>query len=191
MECACVNTFPGVISAQKQVRANIPACVDPGTAAEGAASAYLDGAVGKGANVSPSTAPEAGYTCGPIVDWSENVKERAVKPAATSEGGACAEECRLGRAVGKRGNAGPGTAPAAGYASGFTVVRSVQVKGHAAESAAAAEGDARAGESTRGDAGVSAFSMRIRLVDISCPHHPPRQSDRSMPYKLFIFTGKQ
>jgi len=122
VECACANTFPGVISAQKQVRADIPVCADPGTAAEGAASTYPDGVVGKGANASPGTVPEAGYACRPIVDRSENVKECAAKPAATLEGGTCAEECRLGRAVGKHRNAGPGTAPAAGYVSGFAVV---------------------------------------------------------------------
>jgi len=136
-------------------------CADPGTVAEGATSMYPDGAVGKGANASPGTVPEAGYACGPIVDWSENVKECAAKPAATSEGGACAEECRLGRVVGKHGNTGPGTVPAARYVSGFAMVQSAQVKGHAAESAAAAEGDTCVGESTWGDAGVSTFSMRI------------------------------
>ena len=122
MECACTNAFLGIISARKQVRADIPACADPGTAAEGAASAYPDGAVGKGANVSPSTAPEARYACGPIMDRSENVKECAAKPATTLEGGTCAEECRPGRAVGKCRNAGPRTVPVAGYVSGFSVV---------------------------------------------------------------------
>ena len=85
---------------------------------------YLDGAVGKDMNASPSTAPEAGYTCGPIMDWSERVKECTVKPAATAEGGMCVEECTLGRAVGNCKSVCPSTAPEAGCVSGFTMIQS-------------------------------------------------------------------
>jgi len=85
---------------------------------------YPDGAVGKDVNASPSTAPKAGYTCGPVVDQSERVKECTVKPATTVEGGVCAEECTLGRAVGNCKSVCPGTVPEARCASGFAVVQS-------------------------------------------------------------------
>jgi len=92
--------------------------------AECGTNAYPDGAVGKDMNASPGTAPEAGYTCGPIMDRSERVKECTVKPAATAEGGVCVEECTPGRAVGNWESACPSTAPEAGCVSGFTMLQS-------------------------------------------------------------------
>jgi len=82
------------------------------------------------------------------VDRSARVKEGAAEPAAAAEGDARAGECTPGGAVGKRENASPGTPPEAGCMSGFVVDRSARVKERAAELAAAAEGDARVGEST-------------------------------------------
>jgi len=67
-ECACASAFPGVISAQKKVREDLPAFANPGTAAECGANAYPDGAVGKGVNARPGTAPEAGHAWGPVMD---------------------------------------------------------------------------------------------------------------------------
>jgi len=65
------------------------------------------------------------------------------------EGGASAYPSR---AVERSKNAYPGTVPEGGYASGYAVDRSAQVKEGAAEPAAAAEGDVRAGECTLGGA---------------------------------------
>ena len=116
--------------------------------AEGGASVYPSGAAERSKNAYPSAAPEGGYASGYAVDRSVQVKEGAAEPATAAEGDARAGECTPGRAAGKCENASPGTPPEAGCTTGFIVDRSARVKEHAVELAAAAEGDARAGEST-------------------------------------------
>jgi len=76
------------------------------------------------------------------------VKEGTAEPATAAEGDMCAGECTPGRAAGKRENVSPSTPPEARCTTGFIVDWSAQVKECAVELAAAAEGDAHAGEST-------------------------------------------
>ena len=103
-------------------------------------------------------------------------------PACTNhgmaaEGGANAYP---GRAAERRENASPCTVPESGYASGSAVDRSAQVKEHAVEPGAAAEGDVHAGASLvarmrmPSDAGPFCLLKKTRLVKISYTWPPPQ-----------------
>ena len=75
----CASAFPGIISARNIVYADVPACTNHGTAAEGGANAYPGGAAERRENASPCAAPESGYASGSAVDRSARVKERAAE----------------------------------------------------------------------------------------------------------------
>ena len=84
----CASAFPGIISAWNIVYADVPACTNHGTAAEGGANAYPGGAAERRKNASPCAAPESGYASGSAVDQSAQVKECAAEPGAAAEGDA-------------------------------------------------------------------------------------------------------
>ena len=67
------------ISARNIVYADVPACTNHGTVAEGGTNAYPGRAVERHENASPCTAPESRYASGSAVDRSAQVKERAAE----------------------------------------------------------------------------------------------------------------
>jgi hypothetical protein len=64
----CASTFPGIISPQKHVGANILVYADPGTEVKNGANAGLAEAAERHESTSPGTALKGGYGGGTAAD---------------------------------------------------------------------------------------------------------------------------
>ena len=80
------RAFLGVISAQKNAWALVPAYANCGMAAESGTNACPCKVAGKGKNTSPGTMLEGRDASGTAVDWFVQVKEPSVEPATAAEG---------------------------------------------------------------------------------------------------------